>query len=64
MEIMIDNREDNRRIASAVKYYTHAEYDKNAHEYHGNLNHVFIKKLSMSSGLFHLVISFDSECRP
>ena len=37
MEIMIDNREDNRRIASAVKYYTHAEYDKNAHEYHGYL---------------------------
>ena len=59
MEIMIDNREDNRRIASAVKYYTHAEYDKNAHEYHGNLNHVFIEKLSIADYVFDKKVVFE-----
>lgn len=59
MNIEIDNREDNRRIASAVKYYTHQDYHQDKREYHGNLNHAFISKLSIGDYLFDKKIAFE-----
>ena len=59
MNIKIDTREDNKRIASAVQFFTSQEYNKGILEYHGNLNHVFISQLPIADYIFDDKVVFE-----
>ena len=59
MKIKIDSREDNRRIASAVKFYTGKEFQTDIKEYHGNLNHITIESLPIGDYVFEDKVVFE-----
>ena len=59
MNLQIDNREDNRRIASCVKFYTNKTYKTDVTEYHGNLNHLSIKTLPIGDYVFEKRVAFE-----
>ena len=59
MKIKIDNREDNSRIASFVKYYTKQDYHKNVAEYHGFNNHITINTLAIGDYVFDDKVCFE-----
>lgn len=59
MRIKIDNREDNQRISSAVKFFTKSEYQKDILEYHGNLNHINISQLPIADYVFDDKVCFE-----
>ena len=59
MNIQIDDREDNRRIASAVKFFTFQEYVKGTNAYHGNLNHISVEKLPIGDYIFDKKVAFE-----
>lgn len=58
MNIKIDAREDNRRIASCVKFFTNLEYS-NSSEYHNLNNHVFIETLAIGDYIFEDKVVFE-----
>lgn len=59
MKLRIDNREDNKRIASCIQYYTHQDYSKDNNTYHGNLNHIKVEKLPVGDYVFEDRVAFE-----
>ena len=59
MNIKIDNREDKRRIASCVKFFTNQDYSKDITEYHGLNNHISIETLPIGDYLFEDKVVFE-----
>ena len=59
MKLRIDNREDNRRINSCVKYFTHLEYDSSRTQYDNLNNHITIETLAIGDYLFENKVCFE-----
>ena len=59
MRIKIDNREDNRRIASCVKFFTNLEYNPKTIEYHNLNNHMSIETLAIGDYIFDDKVIFE-----
>lgn len=59
MRIKIDNREDNRRIASCVKYFTNLEYNPENPKYDNLNNHITIETLAIGDYIFDDKVVFE-----
>ena len=59
MNILVDNREDNRRVKSCVKYFTGKDYSNDDTVYHGNLNHLSIEQLPIGDYIFDNKVAFE-----
>lgn len=59
MRVKVDNREDKRRIASAVKFYTDLDYDSKVTEYIGSNHHLTVEKLEIGDYVFDDKVAFE-----
>ena len=59
MNIKVDNREDNKRIASCVKFYTKNDYNNKVTMYHGFNNHISVETLAIGDYVFEDKVCFE-----